>query len=131
MRPFDSNDAEIGNFLLSHEDSQKAFSSTALAKHFGISDSDAQTILKKHNYETKQIRLGNGEDGKAINGRFWVPKKHLGTRAWFKEGWTVWNAYGEHTKLGETQYSNLGATQYSPYDDEKSFNNTFSQTSSK
>ena len=105
MRPYDSNDAEIGNFLLSHEDSQKAFSSTSLAKHFGISDSDAQTILKKHNYVTKQINLGKDENGKDINRRFWIPTKHQDTRGWHKKGWTVWNAYGRHTNLGDHEYS--------------------------
>ena len=105
MRPYDSNDAEIGNFLLSYEDSQKAFSSTSLAKHFGISDSDAQTILKKHNYVTKQINLGKDEDGNDINRRFWIPKKHQDTRGWHRKGWTVWNAYGRHTNLGDHEYS--------------------------
>ena len=109
MRPYDSNDAEIGNFLLSHEDSERVFSSTALAKHFGISDSDAQTILKKHNYVTKQIRLGKDENGDDINGKFWVPKKHQDTREWRKKGWTVWNAYGINT--------DLGGPAYRPYDD--------------
>ena len=105
MRPYDSNDAEIGNFLLSHEDSQKAFSSTSLAKHFGISDSDAQTILKKHNYVTKQMRLGKDENGKDINGRFWIPKKHQDTRELGKKGWTVWNAYGKYIDVGDHEYS--------------------------
>jgi len=123
MRPYDSDSAEIGNFLLSHEDSKCVFSCTALARHFRISDTDAQTILTKHNYVTKQIRLGKSEDGKEINGKFWVPRKHQDTRGWHKKGWKVWNAYGINTELGGTAYS--------PYDDDRPPHDAFSQTSSK
>ena len=123
MRPYDSDSAEIGNFLLSHEDSKFVFSCTALARHFRTTDADAQAILTKHNYVTKQIRLGKDEDGKNINGRFWMPKKHQDTREWHKKGWTVWNAYGINTELGGTAYS--------PYDDDRPPHNAFSQTSSK
>ena len=121
MRPYDSDSAEMGNFLLSHEDSKCVFSCTALARHFRISDTDAQTILTKHNYVTKQIRLGKDEDGKDINGRFWMPKKHQDTREWHKKGWTVWNAYGINTELGGLDL----------WDDNRPPHNAFSQTSSK
>ena len=94
-RAYDSVESDLGNWLLSHEDSRLAFSATALAKHHGISDGDAQAILKKYGYVPKQINLG-----KELNARFWVPRKHEDTRAWRKKGWSVWQSHGLNTELG-------------------------------
>jgi hypothetical protein len=71
-----------------------------LAKHYSISDGDAQAILKKYGYVPKQINLGEDAHGKKLNGRFWVPRKHENTRAWRKKGWSVWQSHGLNTDLG-------------------------------
>lgn len=95
-RAYDSNEAEIGAWLHSKSDRKLVFSSTAVARYWGISDVDAQTILKKSGYVAKQINLERIGEG---NSRFWVPKKHQDTRGWAQKGWEVWHAYAENTML--------------------------------
>jgi hypothetical protein len=95
-RAYDSNEAEIGAWLHSKSDRKLMFSSTAVARYWGISDVDAQTILKKSGYVAKQINLERIGEG---NSRFWVPMKHQDTRGWAQKGWEVWHGYTENSSL--------------------------------
>lgn len=86
----ESNEAQIGVWLQKKAENKFLFTSLELAKHWQISDTDAQQLLRLSNFEPMNRRIVSGENSR----RFWGPKaassikgslsKH-GYKLWFRQ----------------------------------------------
>ena len=83
----ESNEVQIGVWLQKKAEHKFLFTSTELAKHWRISDTDAQQLLKVSNYVTMNRRVVAGQNSM----RFWGPKTAENIKGSLgKHGYKLW-----------------------------------------